>query len=1255
MENQLEATGERFIPADDAEAEIRLEHLSRYHLARELACGKDVLDVASGEGYGSNLLAETANRVWGVDISQEAVDHAVRSYSRSNLRFLRGDASKLPLPDHSVDLVVSFETIEHLSGQQEMIGEIRRVLRPGGRLLISSPDRENYDAIQHGGQNHFHVRELSGEEFAELLRRNFSNVRFARQNLFYSSMILWEDGGSGAACWDLNGEASAGYGNAMPALYWLALASDGELETPCNVLMKAEVEAAAAFRNLKRDWEAHMTSVQADYQEYIRNIQRDYKANEESLRRELENLDAAWSRRLASEQAEWKALTEKFHAKDAETGSCIESLSRNLEELKEEFKQSTEQFLRYLSRQERHIDELSQERRCLKEQLDALAGNMKSREEEIADLLRQKSRLQEQFDALAGNMKSREEEIADLLRQKSRLQEQFDALAGNMKSREEEIADLFRQRSRLQEQLEQEAARMDALRKDFEENDERVHADFGQYVAHLQKELKGTQARASFFQRRYYLLTHPHAAFGRMCVKLVKRPVLGVSGIFYSGLRGGAGTWKEKIRKGLVFVPKHLFPRQYAGLKSHILKPGPSEVPEPPAECPRDSRYTPPLVTVIVPNYNHAAFLPDRLESIYNQTYQNIEVLLLDDCSSDGSREILQRYADQHSANTRILFNEKNSGSPFAQWKKGIAHAGGDLIWIAESDDWCDLDFLEKLVCAFSDESVMLAFARSVFVKNGETVWTHEEYLHRYGMERWRTNFVVPAHSIVNDCFGSINIVPNVSSAVFRAPAADFPLWDDEEWSRMRVCGDWVFYLHLIRGGKIAYFGRVSNYYRQHENNTSVTAQQKDLYYAEHVILTRHVLQNYRMEEGYEQKQKENLRNFWTSTRGPCSDEEFNSVCRWDEAFRARAERKPNVFMFLYAFSSGGGEVFPIHLANELKRSGYGITLVNCELSETLPQMRRMVHRGIPVLNLRGNYEIGNAGEAFGAEILHTHHASVDFAITTLHGLFPYAKHVVTTHGMYETMHPQDIVRNLPVQMEETACWCYIADKNLKPLQDYLRPETFLRKLPNGLEIQEIQPVDRKTLGIPQNAFVFCLVSRGLPEKGWQEAIEAMQIAQQKSRRQLHLLLLGDGPMYEKLKNVALPNVHVLGFQPNVRDYFMASDMGLLPSRFSGESFPLVLIECLLSGRPAIASDLGEIRNILTDPETGRQAGLIFSLKDGGIPVAELAELMSRCVRDGALYRELCDAVPLAGSRVDITRVARQYGEVYAEVISGRR
>lgn len=1062
MENELEATGERFIPAAAPEMEIRMEHFSRYLLARDLARGKDVLDVASGEGYGSNLLAETARQVWGVDISQEAVDHAAQCYPRNNLHFLRGDAVRLPLLDHSVDLVVSFETIEHLSRQQEMIEEIRRVLRPGGKLLISSPDRENYDAIQHDGQNPFHVHELSGEEFADLLQRNFRHVRFARQDLCYSSTILWEEGGARVAFWRLNGAGEVCEESAMPVLYWLALASDRDLETPSNALLRTGVEFSAAFRKSVQSWEAHLASVQSDYQNYIDSIRQSYKAREESLR-----------------------------------------------------------------------------------------------------------------------------------------------------------------------------------------------AENSEYVAQLKNELQEVQARMAFFQRRYYLLTHPHVAFRRLCVKLVKRPVLAVSKVLYSALRADPNTWRGKIRRGLIFLPKHLFPRQYASLKIRILLPTPAEAAEIPLESPCRSLNVSPLVTVIVPNYNHAAFLPERLDSIYNQSYRNFEVLLLDDCSSDNSREVLQRYAAEHPDNTRLLFNEKNSGSPFAQWKKGIANAHGELIWIAESDDWCDLDFLEKLVCAFSDESVMLAFARSVFVRNGKTVWTHEEYLSRYGMERWRTNFVAPAHRIVNECFGYTNIVPNVSSAVFRTPSADFPLWDDEEWSRMRVCGDWVFYLHLIRGGKIAYFGEVSNYYRQHENNTSVTAQQKDHYYAEHVILTRHVLQNYRMKEGYEQKQKENLRNFWTLTRGACTDEEYNSVCHWDDAFRAKADRKPNVFMFLFSFSSGGGEVFPIHLANELKRSGYGVTLVNCELAKTLPEMRRMVHRGIPVLSLHGHYAIGNAGETFGAEILHTHHASVDFAISKLHEFFPYAKHVVTTHGMYETMHPQDIIQNLPIQMDETACWCYIADKNLIPLRDYLRPETFLRKLPNGLEIQEIHPVERKTLGIPQSAFVFCLVSRGLPEKGWQEAIDAMQLAQRKVRRKLHLLLLGDGPMYEKLKDAPPPQVHVLGFKPNVRDYFSMADMGLLPSRFSGESFPLVLIECLLSGRPAIASDLGEIRNILSDEQHNLMAGLIFSLENGAIPVEKLAELMVRSVQDQELYQQMIEAVPLMASRVDIVQVARQYGEVYAEAISG--
>lgn len=100
-----------------------------------------------------------------------------------------------------------------------------------------------------------------------------------------------------------------------------------------------------------------------------------------------------------------------------------------------------------------------------------------------------------------------------------------------------------------------------------------------------------------------------------------------------------------------------------------------------------------PLVSVIVPNYNHAPYLKERLDSIYQQTYQNIEVILLDDFSSDNSVEVLKQYARKYPHNTRLIVNEENSGKVFRQWNKGLSLAKGELIWIAESDDYCDVNF----------------------------------------------------------------------------------------------------------------------------------------------------------------------------------------------------------------------------------------------------------------------------------------------------------------------------------------------------------------------------------------------------------------------------------------------------------------------------------------------------------------------------------------------------------------------------------
>lgn len=193
-DTELAWTGERLVST--VSGDVALEHLHRYALAIELARDKRVLDVASGEGYGSSLLARVASRVTGVDIDANSVSHATRKYALENLEFLEGSATKLPVASESVDLVVSFETLEHLAEHEQMFCEIKRVLAPGGTLIISTPDRQNYSDIPKYA-NPFHVRELYADEFAQLIGRHFTSTLIFGQRLCEGSLLV-PIAGSGA-------------------------------------------------------------------------------------------------------------------------------------------------------------------------------------------------------------------------------------------------------------------------------------------------------------------------------------------------------------------------------------------------------------------------------------------------------------------------------------------------------------------------------------------------------------------------------------------------------------------------------------------------------------------------------------------------------------------------------------------------------------------------------------------------------------------------------------------------------------------------------------------------------------------------------------------------------------------------------------------------------------------------------------------------------------------------------------------------
>lgn len=218
-------TGERFIPG--MQGVIEAEHLHRYLIAAELARGLDVLDVASGEGYGSFLLSHVAKTVVGVDIADIAVNNATQKYVQDNLKFVCASCTDMPLDDASVDLVVSFETIEHHDQHEAMLAEIKRVLRPGGILLISSPNRPEYDKTL-SEPNIYHVKELDLEEFSSLLKGCFQNQAvYAQRVLAGSTVVPLSNREKGYSHFTPEtGEAS---NTLTQPIYFLAVASDSAL------------------------------------------------------------------------------------------------------------------------------------------------------------------------------------------------------------------------------------------------------------------------------------------------------------------------------------------------------------------------------------------------------------------------------------------------------------------------------------------------------------------------------------------------------------------------------------------------------------------------------------------------------------------------------------------------------------------------------------------------------------------------------------------------------------------------------------------------------------------------------------------------------------------------------------------------------------------------------------------------------------------------------------------------------------------
>lgn len=220
---------------------------------------------------------------------------------------------------------------------------------------------------------------------------------------------------------------------------------------------------------------------------------------------------------------------------------------------------------------------------------------------------------------------------------------------------------------------------------------------------------------------------------------------------------------------------------------------------------------TSPLVSVIIPNYNHAPYLLERIDSVLGQTYQNFELIILDDCSTDNSHEVIEKYRN-NSHVSYIVYNEFNSGQIFSQWHKGMELAKGDLIWIAESDDKCKPDFLETLVHAIGKNADnVVAFCDSIiFDDNGnenpeKNFWQIEEG--NYKGTEFISNYLSRGGAIAN-----------ASSAIFKKDTAlNLP----KNYMDFKGAGDRFFWTLMAEKGGVVYVDKKMNYFRSHPNNST--------------------------------------------------------------------------------------------------------------------------------------------------------------------------------------------------------------------------------------------------------------------------------------------------------------------------------------------------------------------------------------------------------------------------------------------------
>jgi ubiquinone biosynthesis O-methyltransferase len=311
-----EFTGERVIPGE-VDPDLWNEHAARYAFAARVARGRKVLDAGCGAGYGAAELAQEATAVLGVDISQHAIAFAREHYRAGNLRFEQASCLEIPAEKASFDLVVAFEIIEHVSDWRAFLGEVRRVLTPGGQFLVSTPNKVYYaEARGELGPNPFHVHEFEYEELRRELQAVFPKVALYLEN--HAGAIVFAPEGAGGAT-----ESRLEEGGSRPAeahFYLAVCSATGDVTIPAFTY----VPRAA---NMLRERERHIDKLEAELRGRVARVvqlQEEVVREQTKARARISELEGELSESVAVA----RRLATELDAKVAELADAVTHLHK---------------------------------------------------------------------------------------------------------------------------------------------------------------------------------------------------------------------------------------------------------------------------------------------------------------------------------------------------------------------------------------------------------------------------------------------------------------------------------------------------------------------------------------------------------------------------------------------------------------------------------------------------------------------------------------------------------------------------------------------------------------------------------------------------------------------------------------------------------------------------------------------------------------------------------------------------------------